>query len=367
MNPASLVLGLVLIGVALFLPKSPLLWVAIGVGAGWGIYHLVKEVRHRRAKKVAEEASTETITIIIETPQGAALVEEKVPLTKIVTTPEGKTEVVTPEVPPPTITPLSQADLQAEVARRMANRQYFVRTKENPNVLKLTTLPKTVEEPPRVTREIVVPPPVAIKPPTPTQPKPVVVAPPAVAIKPPTVVVTPSAPAGSDKIVGEIGSKMTRAEAEEMLREHNRRRREVGTTSIDQHMPVPNPPISPLEWDPELAAYAQNWADTMLAEGRMYHSKAKLPDGRRVGENIAFDSGFNASAADKVVDWADSEVPFYTYEDGSCVPGEQCGHYSAIIWRDTSRVGCGVAREGNTQYWSCNFMKPGNWHGRKAY
>ena len=75
----------------------------------------------------------------------------------------------------------------------------------------------------------------------------------------------------------------------------------------------------------------------------------------------------SSTPSDKVKDWYDSEVPHYSYSDGSCAPGEVCGHASAIIWRDSVKLGCGKAKQGSTEYWSCNMYPAGNWTGRKAY
>lgn len=166
------------------------------------------------------------------------------------------------------------------------------------------------------------------------------------------------------------GSKMTQKQAQEMLDEHNKRRTNIGKDSVSRHLPVPSIPLPPLEWDIELAKLAQEASDNMLASGSMFHNTLKLPDGRNVGQNIAFDYRLNASSWAKVSDWYDSEIVDFDYASNTCTPTRDnlsCGHATQIIWRDSTKIGCGVAKEGDTQYWTCDFLKPGNFNNRKPY
>jgi hypothetical protein len=74
--------------------------------------------------------------------------------------------------------------------------------------------------------------------------------------------------------------------------------------------------------------------------------------------------------------WAD-EVADYDYENNSCVTGEQCGHYTQVVWRTTTRVGCATkvctknspfgAQAPTWQYWVCNYDPPGNYQGQRPY
>jgi len=122
-------------------------------------------------------------------------------------------------------------------------------------------------------------------------------------------------------------------------------------------------PLSPLVWDAEVAKVAQAYAD-----GCAYgHSQGEY------GENLYAAAGKLASAQEVVGAWA-AEVENYDYASGSC--SGKCGHYTQVVWRDSQRVGCGVAEcktgspfEGFTewQYWVCNYDPPGNWQGEKPY
>lgn len=127
--------------------------------------------------------------------------------------------------------------------------------------------------------------------------------------------------------------------------------------------PAPSVPLSPLIWDEELATVAGDYAEKC----KYGHSQGEY------GENLFAQAGKVATAEEAVGAWAE-EVTDYDYETGKCTG--KCGHYTQIVWRDSSRVGCGVAFcktgspfEGFTdwQYVVCNYDPPGNWIGEKPY
>ncbi|MEO0602829.1 MAG: CAP domain-containing protein [Myxococcota bacterium] len=125
--------------------------------------------------------------------------------------------------------------------------------------------------------------------------------------------------------------------------------------------PPPSPPLSPLEWDEQLAEVATSWARGC----RFVHS-----EGTGFGENL-YVASWAASLEEAVDSWA-SEDAFYDYADNSC--SGVCGHYTQIVWRSTERVGCGFADcpvvEGvnfGGRLWVCNYDPPGNFVGQKPY
>lgn len=124
--------------------------------------------------------------------------------------------------------------------------------------------------------------------------------------------------------------------------------------------PAADPPIPALEHHGGLAGIAQAWAEGCAFE----HS------GNGYGENLAFFSG-DESTPNTVVDaWA-AEVTDFDYAANSCAEGKQCGHYTQIVWRTTTQVGCGVAQcnlEGFDGYlWVCNYNPAGNIVGVQPY
>ncbi|MDY6782447.1 MAG: pathogenesis-related family 1 protein [Cyanobacteriota bacterium] len=139
----------------------------------------------------------------------------------------------------------------------------------------------------------------------------------------------------------------TQAGIDQMLEAHNQWRAKVG--------------VSPLRWSSQLATYAQQWADYLLAQNKFEH-RSSSP----YGENLASASGQQLSPA-RVVEMWGNEVRHYNYRTNRCAPGEMCGHYTQVVWRNTVEVGCAMARENGREVWVCNYNPPGNVIGRKPY
>lgn len=129
--------------------------------------------------------------------------------------------------------------------------------------------------------------------------------------------------------------------------------------------PTPSPALSPVTWSTSLASTAQDWAERCVFE----HSEGNL------GENLAVFSprDVDANTGAEVVELWASEVADYNYGGNSCAAGAQCGHYTQLVWRDTERVGCGVAECDNIPdfgpgtLWVCNYDPAGNYVGEKPY
>ena len=61
----------------------------------------------------------------------------------------------------------------------------------------------------------------------------------------------------------------------------------------------------------------------------------------------------------------------YDYQSNSCRRGEQCGHYTQMIWESTRKVGCarveqnfrdkGVYTARKEELWVCHYHPAGNW------
>jgi pathogenesis-related protein 1 len=168
------------------------------------------------------------------------------------------------------------------------------------------------------------------------------------------------APAGSD--AGTDGGEATDAgsnpaEVQAWLDAHNTERANA--------MPVPSPALSPYGWSETVAATARSWADGC----RFVHNTAAS-----YGENLFASSGGNATPAQIVNDWA-SEKANYTYSTNSCAAGKACGHYTQVVWRGTTSIGCAskVCTTGSPfgsgawQLVVCDYDPPGNFVGQKPY
>jgi pathogenesis-related protein 1 len=121
--------------------------------------------------------------------------------------------------------------------------------------------------------------------------------------------------------------------------------------------PPANPPLPPLTWNPAAAAVAAEWAS-----GCVFGHNPELGQ-LMLGENVFMTSG-TATPEQVVGLWA-SEVADYDYASNSC--SDVCGHYTQIVWRDTTSVGCGVATCPQGEIWVCDYSPPGNYVGQKPY
>ncbi|HEX4077264.1 MAG TPA: CAP domain-containing protein [Rhizomicrobium sp.] len=122
----------------------------------------------------------------------------------------------------------------------------------------------------------------------------------------------------------------------------------------------------PLAWSDSLAASALVWARHLANEVHaLKHSGAP-----GVGENLAMWSAGRASLT-KLVDLWGAEKQYFIeaqFPDVSRIGNWQAvAHYTQMIWRDTTEVGCGLATGGGNDFLVCQYTPQGNFMGRKVY
>lgn len=135
--------------------------------------------------------------------------------------------------------------------------------------------------------------------------------------------------------------------AQEILDAHNKWRSQVN--------------VPPLRWSKKLADYAQEWANNLSTQGKLEHREGG-PSG--AGENLVAGPD---SVTDMVNRWG-SEGQDYDHATNSCRSGRTCGHYTQVVWKNTTELGCGVApirRYGRVLV--CNYSPPGNYIGQPPY
>ena len=108
-----------------------------------------------------------------------------------------------------------------------------------------------------------------------------------------------------------------------------------------------------LSWSNQLAAEAQGWANGCKADGDGKFLHSATSD----GESLAWGKGLSASGA---VDFWYSEINNYDF-DAPRVDAST-GHFTQLVWRDSSQVGCAVNVCGSRNYWVCRYSPPGNFN-----
>ncbi|MFC1641995.1 CAP domain-containing protein [Myxococcota bacterium] len=117
-------------------------------------------------------------------------------------------------------------------------------------------------------------------------------------------------------------------------------------------------PLPPVTWSEELAASAQAWAQQLSGSCQLQHASAG-----DFGENIA--GGSNLSPAGAVEMWASEEAGYSFNPSYRFV----AGHYTQIVWRDSTTIGCGEAEcsNGRMVIIVCRYSPPGNMIGAQPY
>jgi len=158
-------------------------------------------------------------------------------------------------------------------------------------------------------------------------------------------------------VIVAVSGFMSTAEAEraidisELLTAQNKYRTEVG--------------LPPLRWSASLAQSAQNWAGELAKFNQMKHSGA---DG--VGENLAMWSAGRTSLT-KLVDLWGAEKQYFVHADFPSVTTtgdwKTVAHYTQLVWKETTDVGCGLATGGGNDFLVCRYNPRGNIFGEKVY
>jgi len=128
---------------------------------------------------------------------------------------------------------------------------------------------------------------------------------------------------------------------------------------------------SNLTWSDTLKSEAKKYANTLAQSGDFKHDPTN--NANNFGENL-FAQSSNAIPAPSLVMkmWFEDEKPFYNYDDGSCVEGKQCGHYTQVAWQKSGEVGCDYSQYQTGELKGgyvvvCKYQDAGNVVGEKPY
>lgn len=134
-----------------------------------------------------------------------------------------------------------------------------------------------------------------------------------------------------------------------ILAAHNRERAAVG--------------VPALAWDAQLAADAKSWADALAETGAFAHSPADPTDPEVQGENLWAGTRGAWAPEEMVGLWISEKRDFRqgvfpaVSKSGDL---EKVGHYTQLIWRNTKKVGCAVARGAREDVLVCRYSEGGN-------
>jgi uncharacterized protein YkwD len=124
--------------------------------------------------------------------------------------------------------------------------------------------------------------------------------------------------------------------------------------------------VPPLVWSDALAAAAKGWATTLARSGRFEHAP-QPSDKSAQGENLWMGTASAYTPEDMVGAWTD-EKKYYVRGIFPKISTTQnwsdVGHYTQMIWHNTTAVGCALVSGGEDDYLVCRYSPAGNWIGQ---
>ncbi len=125
-----------------------------------------------------------------------------------------------------------------------------------------------------------------------------------------------------------------------------------------QAAPAPAPALAPMAWSDDLAEMAQTFVNGCVFGHNANRGSA--------GELIASTSTTTATPGDMVALWS-AEAGDYDYGANACAAGHSCDHYTQLVWRTSTLVGCGIATCSFGRFAVCDYQSPGNVFGERPY
>jgi len=151
-------------------------------------------------------------------------------------------------------------------------------------------------------------------------------------------------------LIKKNASKTSLSEKEQLavLKYHNKIRAKVN--------------LNPLIWSNELAQYAKKWvANLANNDCKLQHSSNS-----NYGENLFMGTLGHYTVIDGIKSW-ENEKHNYSGEDLNSANWRNTGHYTQIVWRNTTELGCATTVCNNNLIMACNYNPAGNYMGQKPY
>ena len=121
---------------------------------------------------------------------------------------------------------------------------------------------------------------------------------------------------------------------------------------------------APLQWDSGLAAAAASYGPQLARLGRLEHSPRDSRPGQR--ENLWMGTHGAFSPEQMVGSWIAERALFQpgVFPNVSRTGNwSDVAHYTQMIWKGTTHVGCAVYPSGRYDYLICRYSPPGNRDG----
>ncbi|MBU6157500.1 MAG: SCP-like extracellular [Bacteroidetes bacterium] len=151
-------------------------------------------------------------------------------------------------------------------------------------------------------------------------------------------------------------SRFSPTEIHAFINHHNQVRKEVN--------------VPALEWDAQLANYAQEWADYLATKNgcEIKHRDKVNKKEYNYGENIYWGSNHKVFSTLSASESWYSEKTDYQYQSFKFPTDPVVGHYTQMIWKNTTAVGAGKAICPNGAIIVvANYNPPGNYIGEYPY
>jgi Cysteine-rich secretory protein family len=126
--------------------------------------------------------------------------------------------------------------------------------------------------------------------------------------------------------------------------------------------------LQPMRWNDTLAESAQRWADYLASSGRFEHAPEDVANPE--GENLWAGTKGYYSPEEMVEAWAREKQffrPGLFPENSTTGDVEDVGHYTQIVWRATTQVGCAQATSMVEDILVCRYAEAGNYIGERPF
>ena len=127
--------------------------------------------------------------------------------------------------------------------------------------------------------------------------------------------------------------------------------------------------LPPLVWDESLVTSARAYAEEMARTRRFAHAPQPQGPGRE-GENLWTGTRDAYRYEEMIGHWVAEKRDFVngvTPAFSRTGKWEDVSHYTQIIWRNTTRVGCATASNKRDDYLVCRYSPAGNVVGERSY